>query len=120
MAIFFEIFNQIFSVYHRFLELAILNQFFIIYNITVFGGRIFLQENKNSKVLSTEDQILKAEIIRCIDKIADLNMFFSSAESDNEKYARMFFHSTIAKGYQQKRSKVKYMIQFGIYLERHL
>ena len=46
--------------------------------------------------------------------IADSNVFFSFAESDNEKYARMFFDSTIAKGYQQKRSKVKYMIQFGI------
>ena len=80
---------------------------------TTFGGRIFLQENKNSKVLSNEDQILKAEIIRCID-IVDSNVFFSSAESDNEKYARMFSDFTIAKGYQQKRFKVKYMIQFGI------
>ena len=66
-----------------------------------------------SKVLSTEEQVLRAEIIRCID-IVDSNCSFSSADSDNDKYKKMFPDSNIAKGYHQKRTKVKYMVQFGI------
>ena len=76
------------------------------------GQSTFAASNK-PKTLSTEDQVLKAEIIRCID-IVDSNQSFSSSENDNDKYTKMFPDSDIAKSYKQKWNKVKYMIQFGI------
>ena len=42
------------------------------------------------------------------------NESFNSADSDSEKYAKMFPDSEIAKRYKQKQNKVRYMIQFGI------
>ena len=57
-----------------------------------------LESAKTVKPLSTEDQILNAEIIRCLDVI-DSNVSFNSVENDNEKYPRMFHDSDIAKGY---------------------
>ena len=80
---------------------------------SVSGVHLFLQSSKQTRALSSEDQILNAEIIRCLD-IVDSNISFNSAENDNDKYVRMFPDSAIAKGYGQKRNKIKYMIQFGI------
>ena len=77
------------------------------------AGKLALIASNKPKTLSTEDQVLKPEIIRCID-IVDSNQSFSSSENDNDKYTKMFPDSDIAKSYKQKRNKVKYMIQFGI------
>ena len=59
------------------------------------------------------DQVLSAEIIEDLNKI-DKNQSFKSADEDNEKFSRMFPDSEIAKNYQQGKTKVKYMVQFGI------
>ena len=64
-------------------------------------------------VLSTEDQVIKAKIICCLD-IIDSNGTFSAASNDDEKYKIMFPNSAIAKAYSQKHNKVKYTTQFGI------
>ena len=77
------------------------------------AGKLALIASNKPKTLSTEDQVLKPEIIRCID-IVDSNQSFSLSENDNDKYTKMFPDSDIAKSYKQKRNKVKYMIQFGI------
>ena len=68
---------------------------------------------KSAKLLTTEVQILKAEIVRCLDYV-DSNVSFYAAESDNDKYSRMFSDSDMAKHYHQKSNKVKYTLQFGI------
>ena len=64
----------------------------------VSESRLMLESAKTVKPLSTEDEILNAEIIRCLDVI-DSNVSFNSVENDNEKYPRMFHDSDIAKGY---------------------
>lgn len=46
--------------------------------------------------------------------IVDSKVSFSAADSDSEQYVKMFSDSTIAKSFQQKNKKLKYMIQFGI------
>ena len=76
-------------------------------------GKITLTGDGKSKALSTEDQVVKAEIIRCID-IIDSNCAFRAADADNGKYRKMFPNSATANSYQQKADKVKYTIQFGI------
>jgi len=70
-------------------------------------------------ILSSEDQVIRAEILRCLD-IIESNSSFSAANSDNDKYKLMFPDSKIASSYGQKADKVKYMIQFGIapYLQK--
>ena len=72
------------------------------------GNTALILSNK-TKVLTVEEQVLKAEIVRCLD-IIDSNVSFMSSDNDNDKYVRMFPDSDIAKSYQQKRLKVKYMI----------
>ena len=67
----------------------------------------------STRILSTEDQVLAAEIFRCLNLI-ETNCPFSSVDSDNESYSKMFPDSAIAKSYSQKRGKVRYTIQFGI------
>ena len=67
-------------------------------------------------ILSSEDQVVFAEILRCLDNI-ERNSSFSAANSDNDKYKLMFPESKIASSYRQKTKgydKVKYMIQFDI------
>ena len=44
----------------------------------------------------------------------DSSISFSAANSDSGKYVAMFPNSTIAKSFQQKAKKVKYMVEFGI------
>ena len=65
------------------------------------------------KLLTTEDPVLRAEVIRCLD-VVDCSLPFHSSNTDNEKYSRMFPDTEIVKCYQQKENKVKYLIQFGI------
>ena len=77
-------------------------------------GKLSIQApTSQRKVLTTEEKVLQAEIVRCLD-LVDSNCSFSSADCDNDKYAKMFPDSDIAKAYHQKRNKVKYMLQFGI------
>ena len=64
-------------------------------------------------MLSAEEEVLRAEILRCLD-IADKNLPFSAADGDNEKYRTMFPDSNIAKAFSQGADKVRYMLQFGI------
>ena len=59
------------------------------------------------KQLSTEDQVIHAEIIICLD-IIDFNIPFSPADSNSEKYVAVFPDTTIAKSFQQKAKKVKH------------
>ena len=74
-------------------------------------GKITLTGDGKSKALSIEDQVAKAEIIRCID-IIDSSCAFRTADADNDKYKKMFPDSTTANSYLQKANKVKYTIQF--------
>lgn len=64
------------------------------------------------KKLDEGEQVTKAEIVRALD-IVHHNQTFASADSDNEKYVAMFPDSQIAKSYQQKSSKVNYVITHG-------
>ena len=59
------------------------------------------------KQLSTEDQVIHAEIIICLD-IIDSNIPLSPADSNSEKYVAVFPDTTIAKCFQQKAEKVKH------------
>ena len=77
------------------------------------NGSINLTTSTSTRQLSTENQILHAEIVRCLDSV-DSNLPFSVADSDAEKYAKMFPCCREVKDYHQKSNKVKYMIQFGI------
>ena len=78
---------------------------------TVFGGvqgKLRIAATMLLQVLQiSELQILKAEIVRCLD-IVDSNVSFHAAESDDDKYATMFPR------YHQKSNRVKYTLQFGI------
>ena len=76
-------------------------------------GKITLTGDGKGKLLSTEDQVGKAEIMRCIG-IIDSNCAFRAAEAYNDKYRKMFPDSATANSYQQKADEVKYTIQFGI------
>ena len=75
--------------------------------------KITLTGDEKSKALSTENQVAKAEMIRCID-IIDSNCAFLTSDADNDKYRKMFPDSANANSYQQKADKVKHTIQFGI------
>ena len=53
------------------------------------------------RILSTEDQVVCTEILRCLD-IVESNSSFSAANSDNVKYKLMFPDLKIASSYRQK------------------
>ena len=76
-------------------------------------GKITLTGDGKSKALSTEDQLAKAETIRCIE-IIDSNCAFRAADAENGKYRKVFPDSATANSYRQKADKVKYTIQFEI------
>ena len=65
------------------------------------------------KILSTENLVAKAEIIRCLD-IVDSSCLFSVTNRGSNKSKYMPPDSQIAKSYKQKAEKVKYNLQFGI------
>ena len=58
----------------------------------------------SSKQLSTEDQVIHADIVRCLD-IMDSKLSFSAAGCDSEKYVAMFLDSTIAKSFHSTKSQ---------------
>ena len=67
----------------------------------------------STKVLTTEEEAMMAEIIRCLD-IVHHNLPFSAADGDSSKFRYLFPDSQIAKNYAQSYTKAKYMIQFSI------
>ena len=54
-----------------------------------------------------------AEILRALN-VVDKNYSFRSCDGDSKLYSRMFPDSAIAKNYGQQKTKVKYVIEFGI------
>ena len=65
------------------------------------GGKITLTGDGKSKALSTEDQVVKAKMIQCID-IIDSKWVFRAADVGNDKYWKMFADSATTNSYKQK------------------
>ena len=65
----------------------------------------------NSLVLSTEEAILKAEILQVLHMV-EKNHSLASAKGDSDRFRLMFSDSTIAKVYQKSDSKVQYVIKY--------
>ena len=76
-------------------------------------GSVFFSAGTKPKILSTKDQVAKAEIFRCLD-LNDPNCWFSVANRDSNKYKDIFPNSQIVNSNKQKASKVKYTLQCGI------
>ena len=74
---------------------------------------VFINAGSKRKILSTENLVAKAEIIRCLD-IVDSSCLFSVTNRGSSKCKYMPPDSQIAKSYKQKAEKVKYTLQFGI------
>ena len=64
-------------------------------------------------VRSLDDDVLAAEVLQAF-KVVNKNQSFQSADGDNERLARQFYDSAVAKNYKQGQTKMKCMIQFGI------
>ncbi len=77
------------------------------------SGSVQLTSSKSTNQLIAEDEVLHAEVVRCLD-IVDSNLPFAVADTDAAKYAKMFPSCREIKSYQQKSNKVRYTIQFGI------
>ena len=77
------------------------------------AGFVFISASSKRKKFSTEDQVPKAEIIRCLDIIGS-NCSFSVTNRDSNKCKDMLSDSHIANSYKQKAEKMKYTFQFGI------
>ena len=76
-------------------------------------GTISMTGEKGKTVLSSEQQRWNAEILRALN-VVDKNHSFRSCEADNSLYKRMFPDSKIAGAYSQGKTKVKYIIEYGI------
>ena len=64
-------------------------------------------------MLSTEDQVTRAETLQVLDCVQS-NYSFTSANNDDENFKLMFPDSKIAQSYRQELMTIKYVIQFGI------
>ena len=53
-------------------------------------------------------------------QLVDYNYSFNSAANDSERFKLMFSDSVIASSYQQSASKIKYSIQYGLYVKQEL
>ena len=62
--------------------------------MTSNDNKISLGSNKNI-LLSTEDQVIRAEILQTLDCVQS-NYSFASANNDNEKFEQMFPDSKMA------------------------
>jgi hypothetical protein len=78
-----------------------------------FQNGSFQLSGEPSSSLSSQEKILKAEIIEVLDMV-DKNQSFSSCNGDGERYRQMFPDSNIAKQFNQQETKAKYTLQFGI------
>ena len=73
----------------------------------------FIFQRKFRKLITKlKDQIIHAEIIRCLG-IIHSNISFSGVIKNSEKYKQMFPESVVTNVYQQKADKLKFMVQFG-------
>ena len=63
--------------------------------------------------LTSEQQKWNAEILRALN-VVGRNHSFRSCAADNDLYQCMLPNSKIAKDYSQSKTKVKYVIEFGI------
>ena len=81
--------------------------------LSACGGNLVMKKNNKKTQLSTEDQVLNAEILQAVHMV-DYNQSFSSASPDNERFKKMFPDSEIARAYKQGETKVMYSIKFGI------
>lgn len=64
-------------------------------------------------ILTSEDEILRAEILWALKCVAS-NYSFQSNKEMNNLFNMMFPDSKIAQGYEMSETKTKYIIQFGI------
>ena len=71
--------------------------------------------------LSSEDQVVKSEILQAL-HYAESNYSFASAATDSARFKIMFPDSQIAKSYSQGKTKMAYNINYGIapYLKEKL
>ena len=70
-------------------------------------------ENKTEASMSVFDQALQAEVRNAL-HMAQYNISFSSAESDGDRFRLMFPGHVAAENYHCGRSKVAYLLRFGI------
>ena len=63
--------------------------------------------------VSLEEKVTRAEIIQAF-HVVNANLPFLSADTDAERFRMQFPDSEIAKHYQQSRSKLGYVIEYGI------
>ena len=77
------------------------------------GQQKILAMQKPALYFQSEEKVTKAEIIRALD-IIDKNISFRAADSDNDKYSKMFTDSKIAKSYQMHKSKLCYVVGYGL------
>jgi hypothetical protein len=82
-------------------------------------NRILVQESSSSLLtlkpveFSNADKVIRAEILTAL-KVVKYHKSFQSTDQDNEVFKAMFPDSEIAKNYQMARTKLKYIIEFGI------
>jgi hypothetical protein len=69
--------------------------------------------NPRPCVFNQMDKVLKAEILAAL-KYVKFHHSFKSSNQDGDLYAEMFPDSEIAKLYSMGKTKLKYLIQFGI------
>lgn len=77
------------------------------------SGTVSMTGKTGKTVLSSEQQKWNAEILRALN-VVDKNHSFRSCEADTSLYKRMFPDSKIAGAYSQGKTKVKYIIEYGI------
>ena len=69
---------------------------------------------KQNFALSSDGQIMKAEILQALKTIGCIFFFFASANGDGDRFHQMFPDSKIAKGCSQNETKMVYVIKFGL------
>ena len=67
---------------------------------------------KQNFALSSDEQIMKAEILQVL-KTVGSNFSFASVNGDGDRFCQMFPDSKIAKGFSQNETKM-YVIKFGL------
>ena len=81
--------------------------------VTKDGQLALDRKQPTPKELTHQEKVMKAEIIQALHTI-DANIPFTSTDSDGERFRLQFSDSKIAQDYKQARTKVKYVLQYGI------
>ena len=76
-------------------------------------GTVSMEIVDKSVILTTEEQIWKAEILRVLN-VVDKTHSFESCKEDNMLYSKMFPDSEIAKNYEMSTTKVMYLMKHEI------